>query len=238
MLAVVAAAPAPRVSSIDRCAFDQLNEAAGDLRLMRASAVDGRPVARARFRGGTGNAFARGVHDVSWPDGEQVSYGVDMFLRPGFHDRVQGQVDLLRWDNFPSRGEGADWGGIVVFGSDRRARLVRFGGGRPETNELVGPFDLPEGRWFRLMVHQRLSDGPDAESAVEIDGARIGTSTDPNTYGRAIERVRYGIVAVAAGAQRLPLEVFVHAPDSDPHPPGDRVLCVSRQRFRELSRGG
>jgi hypothetical protein len=83
---------------------------------------------------------------------------------------------------------------------------VRFGAGRPN-DTLVGPIALPEGRWFRLEVHERLSGGTGALSELYLDGKLIGKSTAPNTYGRSIQRIRYGIVAIAEGAQTKPLEL-------------------------------
>jgi hypothetical protein len=116
-------------------------------------------------------------------------------------------VDLLRWDNWESHPNDTDWGGVSIYGSDHRARLLRFGDNRPN-DTLVGPIDLPEGRWFTLEVHQRLSGGEGALSELYVDGALVGQSDKPNTYGRGIERIRYGIVAIAEDEQHKPLNLW------------------------------
>jgi hypothetical protein len=113
----------------------------------------------------------------------------------------------MRWDNWSLYPDEADWGGVSIYGSDHRARLLRFGAGRPN-DTLVGPTTLPEGRWFTLEVHQmRSSQSGSALSELYVDGSLVGKSTAPNTYGRPATRVRFGLVAIAAGAQTKPLQL-------------------------------
>jgi hypothetical protein len=163
--------------------------------------------ARATYDGSGENGYTRGIWNVNWQDGEDVWFGAAYYLPTGFHANIQGQVDLMRWDNWSTNPNDTDWGGVSIYGSDHRARLLRFGAGRPN-DTLVGPFDLPEGRWFTLEVHQRRSaTSGSALSEVYVDGKLIGSSTAANTYGRAATRVRYGIVAIAAGSQKKPLEL-------------------------------
>ena len=163
--------------------------------------------ARATYSGGGENGYARGIWNVQWEEGNDVWYGAAYYLPVGFYSNVQGQVDLVRWDNWSTNPNDTDWGGVSIYGSDHRVRLLRFGAGRPN-DTLVGPFDLPEGRWFTLEVHQRRSAiSGSALSEVYVDGKLIGRSTAPNTYGRSATRIRYGIVAIAAGAQTKPLEL-------------------------------
>jgi len=200
----------PRVASSGapmplRREYDQLNVRAGSL-AQAAESYRGHPVALAGYRGGdAGNGYARGVRRVSWTDGAVVSYAISLYLPRGFQRAVGGQVDLLRWDNWPARRAWADWGGIVIWGSDRRARLLRFRRGADE-DVLVGPFRLPEGRWFRLTVVQRLGAAR-AASEVYLDGRRVGRSLAANTYGRRIQRVRFGLVAIDSSRQRRALQL-------------------------------
>jgi hypothetical protein len=107
-------------------------------------------------------------------------------------------VSLLRWDNYKSQGGGSsgDTGGIDIYEADSKARLMREHYDGSDRQHLAGPFDLPEGWWFWLEVHQRLSS-TNPFSEVYLDGARIGSSTAPNTFGNTIERIRYGIVAAS-----------------------------------------
>jgi hypothetical protein len=207
------AVPTPRHAGFESGGFEEVDDAgvlSGSLAATATLAYDGALSARAEYAGEGANGYARGVWRADWADGDEVWFGASFYLPIGFHDNVQGQVDLLRWDNWEQWPGDTDWGGISIWGSDRRARLLRFGMQRP-TDTLVGPFDLPEGRWFSLEVYQRLQGplGGRAVSEVHVDGRLIGRSDAPNTYGRPISRIRYGIVAVSAGAQTLPLHLWV-----------------------------
>ena len=74
---------------------------------------------------------------------------------------------------------------------------------------LVGPFHVPEGVWFSLLVHQRLArDGGRALNEVYVDGLIAGSSRNGNTGGRGIRRVRYGLVAISSHAQTNPLALW------------------------------
>jgi hypothetical protein len=207
--AAAQAAPAPAYAGLEGgfAEFSQTNALTGTLSLADDRAYEGSRSAHATYAGGADNGYARGIWDVDWSDGDDVWYGGAYYLPVGFHQSVQGQVDLLRWDNWASNPDATDWGGVSIYGSDRRARLLRFGAGR-DNDTLVGPFDLPEGRWFWLEVHQRLDHSGNAVSEVYLDGTMVGSSTKPNTYGRGIDRIRYGIVAIAAGSQAKPLEMW------------------------------
>jgi hypothetical protein len=187
--------------------FSQTNALNGTLSLNESQVFDGRASARATYEGNGENGYARGIWNVNWQDGESVWFGAAYYLPAGFLANVQGQVDLMRWDNWSLYPSEADWGGVSIYGSDHRARLLRFGAGRPN-DTLVGPTTLPEGRWFTLEVHQvRSSQSGSALSELYVDGKLIGKSTAPNTYGRPATRVRFGLVAIAAGVQTKPLQL-------------------------------
>jgi len=200
--------------------FSQTNIEQGTLALASDRAFDGGVSARATYDGSGENGYARGIWEVNWSDGEEVWFGGAYYLPVGFHSNIQGQVDLLRWDNWASHPSDTDWGGVSIYGSDRRARLLRFGAGRPN-DTLVGPLELPEGRWFTLEVHQQLSSGDGALSELYVDGTLVGSSSKPNTYGRGIERIRYGIVAIAADSQQQPLELWFDRASAGPGPAGE-----------------
>ncbi len=189
--------------------FSQINALTGTFGLTSTRAYTGTSSARATYSGGGANGYARGIWNVEWVDGEDVWFGAAYYLPVGFHASIQGQVDLIRWDNWSLYPTNADWGGVSIYGSDHRARLLRFGAGRPN-DTLVGPLDLPEGRWFTLEVHQRRSaTSGSALSELYVDGKLVGKSTAANTYGRPATRIRYGIVAIASGSQIKPLELNV-----------------------------
>lgn len=186
--------------------FHQVSTANGKLKPTKKRSFRGRHSARATYRGGGENGYARGVFNTNWRPGTAVTYSAAFFLPRGFHRRMQGQVALMRWDNWPARGSNGDTGGIVINGSDKRARLVR-GTYSGNQTQLGRDFRLREGRWFRLRVRQRFSRGKPI-SRVWLNGRRIITSRQQNFGGSKIQRVRFGLVAIAAGAQRKPLRLF------------------------------
>lgn len=188
--------------------FSQINRRNARLFADRGRRHEGAPSIRAMYLGGGANGYARGVFNVSWRPGDVVAYGGSFYLPTALFDSLDGQLALMRWDDFPRRPRETAHGGVVVNESDRRAYLVaeQLGGGGQ--TQLIGPFDLPRDRWFRLEVSQRLGTG-DALSEVRLDGQVVGQSTAANmTSERRPRRIRYGIVAIDAGAQRRPLRLW------------------------------
>jgi hypothetical protein len=180
-------------------AFDQASTLNGSLVASQVAPLHGAWCAEATYRGGGANGYARGIFDPKWQTGDRIRYSAAFRLPVGFYSSQQGQIDLMRWDNFPLHGAAADFGGIVIYGSDKRARLVR-GHYNGEEIPLGSSFALPEGHWFTISVFQRLTlHGP--LSKVRVDGALVASSGDQNFYGRRIDRIRYGIVAITAGQQ-------------------------------------
>lgn len=207
--------------------FSQHNATNGSIQVTSERAYSGSRSAKATYSGGGSNGYARGIGNVGWRDGDTVTYSAAFYLPNGFHDAMQGQVSILRWDNYGIAPQNTDRGGIAIFGNDKRAYLVRTRDGSEQV-KLAGPIDLPEGRWFTLSVTQRFSTA-DAYSEVRLDGRVVGTSSTRNHYGRAIDRMRVGIVAIAAGSQRNPLTLYfddariargagVPAPQTEPEP--------------------
>jgi hypothetical protein len=217
--------PHPRARSADLqtgdfSQFSQVGTLNGYLANSMAQPLAGRRSAQATYCGGGSNGYARAIFNVQWPERTEVWYGTALYLPAGFLHNVQGEVDLLRWDDWGARHEQADDGGLVIFGSDHLARLVRgtYSGG---ANDAVSPpFVLPEGRWFWLEVHQRLSSASSTTSStpvaalneVYVDGRLVASSSDANTYGMGADRLRVGIVAVAAGSQDRPLSLWFDDP--------------------------
>lgn len=186
--------------------FHEISVTNGRLHATKRRAHRGKRSAQARYNGGGGNGYARAQFHTNWRGGDRVLYRAAFFLPRGFHRAMQGQVALMRWDNWPSHGSGGDQGGIVINGSDRRARLVsgRYSG---QQRQLGRPFKLPEGRWFTLAVRQRLSQSR-PRSVVRLRGRKVISTRERNFNGRRIERMRFGLVAIAAGKQRRPLSLF------------------------------
>jgi hypothetical protein len=199
--------------------FSQNEARRGSLTVTHERSYDGSFAARAVFDGSTVGGFARAIQNVLWREGQDVWYGSAFYLSPGFKQAMEGEVPLLRWDNYPSRAHDGDVGGVVLWGSDKRARLVLSRYGRHE-HVLVGPFELPEGRWFSLLIHQRLAARPGrALSEVYLNGLRTGSSTAANMRGRPVERLRFGLVATDPEGQQGRLTLWF-----------DRSLVTSRRR--------
>ncbi|MCW2957553.1 MAG: hypothetical protein JWP18_356, partial [Solirubrobacterales bacterium] len=197
--------------------FDQTNTLKGTLRRVHSPAYQGQGSAHAVTRGG-GDAYSRGLFEVSWHEGADVWFGAAFLLPRSFGADMQGEVDLLRWDNFPDDRVTTDRSGVVIFQGDRRAHLIRQRL-RVEDVPLGRSFTLPVGRWFWLEVHQRLSRDMGALSEVFLDGRRVTVSRAANSYGRTVRRIRFGIVAVDADRQSSPLELWF-----------DRVAVGTRPR--------
>src|SRR4051794_2821371 len=118
-----------------------------------------------------------------------------MYIPSSFKSSLQGGADLLRWDNYGAYGSNADYGGIEMW-RDGRARLLLGKYTNDPGTVLGSAITLPTDRWFWLEVHQRFSTQPgQALSEVFVDGTKVTSSTAANSYGRAIDRVRYGIVS-------------------------------------------
>jgi hypothetical protein len=210
---------------------------------------DGSHSAHASYADRGANNFARGVEAVSWNDGADVWFGEAIYLSVGFKAAMQGQVALVRWDDWPSYASGVDpcgtLGGLVIFGSDKRARFVNNSYACPAlTKELVGSFNIPEGQWVWFDIHMHFSekDGS-ALTRVYMNGAPVGSSKLANKGPYPIRRVRYGIVAIASGAQMNPLSLWfdrAYVAASQLHPLSVRCsrAALARHRARRRCRAG
>jgi hypothetical protein len=186
--------------------FTQTNAQNGTLASTGDSYAGGAAV-RATYSGGGGNGYARGIFNVAWREGDDVWYRAAFKLPLGFKDSMQGQVALMRWDDWESHPDDTNQSGVVIYGGDKRSRLILDRLGPHTQTELTGDFDLPEGRWFLLEVHQRLSTS-NAVNEVYLDGVKVASGSVANLDpGRGVDRIRYGVVAIAAGAQNNPLSL-------------------------------
>jgi hypothetical protein len=185
--------------------FDAINVAGGSFTPTSQRSYQGSRSGLARYHGGGGNGYARGQFEVSWPVGSTVVYRAAFYLPRGFYGAMQGQVGLMRWDNWTAHGSDGDVGGIVVY--DGRARLVR-GNYRGLQEEVGRPFRLPVGRWFTLTVKQRFSTA-NPRSRVRVGRRTVVSSSERNFGGRGIQMIRYGIVSMAPGKQQKPLHLWI-----------------------------
>lgn len=168
-----------------------------------------RSSAHAYYDGGGETGSAQGNWNVAWGAGDEVRFG-GLFWFDGYHffDRNHARVDVMRWDNYATRGEEADYTRVQV-GTDDNGYLEagRYSGG---WRILAGPFDIPRDRWVWLQVRQKLSAIPgEALNEVFVDGKKVGaTSTAPNlTGGRQAEQLSFGLVRVPG--QTAPLRLWL-----------------------------
>jgi hypothetical protein len=187
--------------------FDQVTAVQGSISTTTNPVFEGTKAAKATYFGGPENGYARGIFEPSIPAGTDFWYEARFFLPNGFYAAKTGYMAIMRWDTWGI--DPPESGGIAIYSADDDARLVGRNYYTGSTQDvLVGPWHIPEGRWVRLTVHQRLSTGADALSEVYQDGALIGRSTAPNSYGTTVTRVRYGIVAVGPTEQLQPVTLY------------------------------
>jgi hypothetical protein len=202
-----------RWASVENGTFSEFDQTNGNVEIVSDRAADGiRSVhAWTPANAPSQTKYARGIFNLNWDTGTDIWYSVSIYLPIGFYAAQQGQVDLVRWDNWTVDPTNTDRGGIVIYGSDKKARFVRQRLG-VEQIALVGPFTITEGVWHDLEVHQRFSTNNASDlTQVYMDGALMGSSTQKNWYGRPITRIRYGIVAVNDPAQTNRLDLWFDA---------------------------
>lgn len=187
--------------------FTQASATSGSITTTTNPTYEGAGAARAHYNGSGSNGYARTLQATNIPTGSDIWYGAAYYLPTGFKANMQGQIGLIRLDNWVTYGDVNDKTGVYLF-SDKRAYLARDRQ-TVEQAKLTGAFDLPEGRWFWLEIHQKLdtTDGK-ALNTVYIDGNQVAHSTTRNTYGRPYDRARYGIVHIDAGKQNRPLTLY------------------------------
>jgi hypothetical protein len=116
--------------------YDQVSTSVGSLTLDKAKGYGSAQSAKAVFDGGA-NGYSRGIFNVDWADGDDVTYGAAFFLPVGFKAAMQGQVDLLRWDNWTVDPTNTDRSGIIIYNADKKARIMR---------QKLGVEEVPLGR--------------------------------------------------------------------------------------------
>jgi arylsulfatase A-like enzyme len=182
-------------------------------------AYDGSWSAKARFDGDTtAQSYARGNFDVNVPNTYSGYYGGAFYFPAGTFTGTsptqRATLDVLRWDNTRTDAT-SDFGGIRISGSDHKARLVRANLGTGAVEEIGSPFNLQEGCWNWVSVHQKLSDrAPSnplhAVNEVFVNGYKVVDSIAPNNYkGVGAKQVRVGLADIDEAAQDVPLEYYV-----------------------------
>lgn len=186
--------------------FSDTNAVNGTLTVTTEGAFTGTHSAEATYNGSTVNGYARGLWHIDWRAGDDVWWGSAFYLPSGTMANVADHLSLIRWDNYGTYGAdpAVDDKGGIGFHQGRGWELT--GGGM----HLPIP-DLPEGRWFTLLVHERLAQDDTGVSEVYLDGQLVASATGPNMARSPIDRLRVGIVAITSGLQDKPLTVYFDA---------------------------
>ncbi|MDQ3730178.1 MAG: polysaccharide lyase [Actinomycetota bacterium] len=177
--------------------FDNRSTSAGTLTTTTERAYDGTHAAKITSDGSPNNSFQRVWYDVDWQPGADVWYGMALYI-PKVSDWCWWRP--VRWDNHSLYGGSGDVGGVRIEQGKLFLDSGRYG---EAAKQLTGGAAVPEGRWFWLEVHQRLSaQEGQALSELYLDGNKIGASSAPNSSGRPITNIRYGNVTLASDCSR------------------------------------
>lgn len=175
--------------------FDAWSSANGLLSVTRQAVYSGRWAARAANEG-SGNQFQRVWFNVDWRNGTNAWYGMALFV-PRVTDWCWWTP--IRWDNFATYGSAGDVGGLTI----ENGLMHVDQGTYASQHSLTAPVRVPEGRWFWVEIHQRLSPiGGEAATALYLNGRRVAHSNAANTAGRPIDQLRFGNVAMESGCSQ------------------------------------
>lgn len=153
------------------------------------------------YGGGGTNGYARGIFNYDSPqilEGQDMWMGARFEVPSGFASSA-GYVSFMRHDNWGLYGSNGNTCGVALWAGDNKlhAECDSYDGSWP-SRSLIGGITLPEGRWFSLELHQHISSTTgSALTELYVDGVKAGSSTSANNeLSRAIDRVRFGVVAV------------------------------------------
>jgi hypothetical protein len=229
----------PRVASLETAGFTEFDgvdstPGVGRIRRVGSRAYDGHHAAQARTPRGRGNHFARAAFDVRWEARDDVWYGGAFFLPRRFYARQQGQVAVLRWDNWALEHRTQDQGGVMILADGRWALVTQRveEEGQVLLTEPVEP--LAPCRWHWVQVRQRLAADGGARNELWLDAELVSASRRANWHGRPVTKLRFGIVAVRAGHQVRPLRLWFDRATVSPR----RVHPVPRRAPRRYERAG
>lgn len=167
------------------------------------------------------DGYARGIAKktkTEWKFGQEAWWAGAIYLPKGFFTAKQGQIDILRWDNFDQDATTTERGGIVMQTTDRKFRLVRIKEGEPDEQKtlnlsgetVIGP-EIVEGRWYWVEVRQVLHNKTGAAiNELWIDGEKVFESTTANCIRSDLEVSRYRVgIAATNGKQTNDISIAV-----------------------------
>jgi hypothetical protein len=183
--------------------FDSINSGAqGTLVIDATRAYAGTRSAHAWTPSGTGTRYARGIFDVQWAEGSDVTYSAAFWMPTDFYTKAQAWVDILRWDNWVLAQRSQDQGGIT-WTHDGKLVFTKRDLNLPGNALVYLTPAVPApslGVWHVLKVRQKLS-ATAAINELWVDGVEVAASTTPNYNGRKVMALRVGVVAVNDRAQ-------------------------------------
>jgi hypothetical protein len=192
----------------------QLNTSGGSGSIVTSPVGAGSRAGKLTVDSGSGNKYARGYFDISdWQIGSEHWFGARIYLPVGTYAALQGDMALMRWDNWALANMSQDQFGVWLHGTGSKGNLYLMLNNEQDGVDsiLVDPgVKMAEGQWSCLEVRQKLGYDGDAISELWLNGTRFGSSTRQNINGgRRPVTLGYGIVAVNAGTQTNSLTAYV-----------------------------
>jgi hypothetical protein len=194
--------------------WTQLNTSGGSGSIVTSPVAAGSRAGKLTVNSGSGNKYARGYFDISdWQIGSDHWFGARLYLPVGTYAALQGDMALMRWDNWALANMSQDQFGVWLHGTGTKGNLYLMLNNEQDGVDsiLVDPgVKMAEGQWSCLEVRQKLGYDGDAISELWLNGTRLGSSTRQNVNGgRRPVTLGYGIVAVNAGAQTNGLTAYI-----------------------------
>jgi len=137
-----------------------------------------------------------------------IWYGGTFYLPSDFYKRQQGDVDLLRWDNFRLENRSQDQSGVTIRSDGRLTLLFKNLDTNEYTDLLTRVEPLPAATWHRIDVRQRLGADGEAINELWVDDRLASSSTTRNWAKRPATDLRIGLVATSDADQKSPLKLW------------------------------
>ncbi len=211
----------PRIASLeekDLKEFDSINVTSGKgcVTSEPREGYSGPKYATAATLSGSANKYARGQFDVNWTGGSDHWYGMAVYLPCDFYEKQQGDVDILRWDNWSLAKRSQDQSGVTIRGDGKLAMLFKNLDTYEYTNLITPANRLPVGKWHWLEARQKLGGDGAAVNELRVDGKLLGSSTTHNYRGRPVTTLRFGLVAESSSRQTNPLTLYFDRASATP----------------------
>ena len=134
--------------------------------------------------------------------------GGAIYLPDDFYSRQQGDVDIIRWDNWALENRSQDQSGVTIRWDGKLALLFKNLDTREYTNLVTPTAPLSAGRWHWIDVRQKFGGDGSAVNELWVDGQEVGSSTTHNWRGRRATHHRIGLVAESASKQTNALDLW------------------------------